>query len=41
MRRVAALEAGGFFDAFPIPPEAYQFDVVFDLQRSSDSKARR
>jgi len=28
---VAALEAGGFFDQFPIPPEAYLFDVVFDL----------
>jgi iron complex outermembrane receptor protein len=27
---LAALEAGGFFDAFPIPPQAYQFDVVFD-----------
>lgn len=28
---VAALQAGGFFDVFPIPPDAYQFDVVFDL----------
>ena len=28
---VTALEAGGFFETFPIPPEAYQFDVVFDL----------
>ncbi len=28
---LAALQAGGFFDIFPIPPEAYQFDVVFDL----------
>jgi iron complex outermembrane receptor protein len=26
---LAALQAGGFFDAFPIPPEAYQFDLVF------------
>ena len=28
---VAALEQGGFFESFPIPPEAYFFDVVFDL----------
>jgi iron complex outermembrane recepter protein len=28
---IAALQAGGFFDVFPIPPQAYQFDVVFDL----------
>ena len=30
---IATLDAMGFFgpDAFPIPPEAYQFDVVFDL----------
>jgi iron complex outermembrane receptor protein len=28
---VAALEAGGFFESFPIPPQTYQFDVVFDL----------
>ena len=27
---VAALQAGGFFDAFPIPPEAYRLaDVIF------------
>jgi iron complex outermembrane receptor protein len=30
---IAALEAGGFFEAFPIPPQAYQFDVVFDLSQ--------
>ena len=28
---VAALEAFGFFSEFPIPPQAYFFDVVFDL----------
>ena len=30
---IAALQAFGFFDNpdWPIPPEAYQFDVVFDL----------
>jgi iron complex outermembrane receptor protein len=28
---IAALEAGGFFTIFPIPPQAYQFDIVFDL----------
>jgi iron complex outermembrane receptor protein len=28
---IATLAAGGFFTSFPIPPEAYQFDVVFDL----------
>ena len=28
---LAALEAGGFFTEFPIPPEAYQFDLVFDV----------
>jgi iron complex outermembrane receptor protein len=27
---LAALEAGGFFTMFPIPPETYQFDLVFD-----------
>jgi iron complex outermembrane receptor protein len=26
---IAALQAGGFFEAFPIPPEAYMFDLVF------------
>jgi len=26
---IAALEAGGFFNTFPIPPSAYNFDVVF------------
>jgi iron complex outermembrane receptor protein len=26
---IAALQAGGFFDEFPIPPEAYNFDLVF------------
>jgi iron complex outermembrane receptor protein len=26
---LAALQAAGFFGAFPIPPEAYQFDLVF------------
>ena len=28
---LAALQAAGFFATFPIPPEAYQFDVVFAL----------
>jgi iron complex outermembrane recepter protein len=28
---VAALEAFGFFQQFPIPPQAYFFDVVFDV----------
>jgi iron complex outermembrane receptor protein len=26
---VAALQQAGFFEAFPIPPEAYNFDLVF------------
>jgi len=26
---VAALQQAGFFDTFPIPPEAYKFDLVF------------
>ena len=30
---IAALQAGGFFGVFPIPPEAYQFDIVFDLSQ--------
>mgnify|MGYP000019245285 CR=1 FL=1 len=30
---VAALQAGGFFEVFPIPPEAYMFDIVFDLSQ--------
>ena len=30
---VAALDAAGFFNAFPIPPQAYQFDIVFDLSQ--------
>ena len=30
---IAALEAGGFFQVFPIPPQAYQFDIVFDLSQ--------
>jgi iron complex outermembrane recepter protein len=30
---VAALEAAGFFTVFPIPPQAYQFDIVFDLSQ--------
>jgi iron complex outermembrane recepter protein len=30
---LAALQAEGFFDVFPIPPEAYLFDVVFDLSQ--------
>jgi len=28
---LAALQAAGFFATFPIPPEAYQFDLVFAL----------
>ena len=28
---LAALQAAGFFATFPIPPDAYQFDVVFVL----------
>jgi iron complex outermembrane recepter protein len=28
---LAVLQAAGFFESFPIPPEAYQFDVVFVL----------
>jgi iron complex outermembrane receptor protein len=28
---LAALEAAGFFDAFPIPPQFYEFDLVFDF----------
>jgi iron complex outermembrane recepter protein len=30
---IAALQEGGFFESFPIPPEAYQFDIVFDLSQ--------
>ncbi|RPI14465.1 MAG: TonB-dependent receptor [Lysobacterales bacterium] len=29
--RLDALEADGFFDTFPIPPEDYRFDLVFPL----------
>jgi iron complex outermembrane recepter protein len=28
---LAVLQAAGFFESFPIPPEAYRFDVVFVL----------
>lgn len=39
---LAALQAAGFFETFPIPPEAYQFDVVFVLPPALEgSKVRR
>jgi len=39
---LAALQAAGFFATFPIPPEAYQFDVVFALPPGIEgSKVRR
>ena len=39
---LAALQAAGFFATFPIPPEAYQFDLVFALPPGIEgSKVRR
>ncbi len=39
---LAALQAAGFFETFPIPPEAYQFDVVFALPPALEgTKIRR
>jgi iron complex outermembrane receptor protein len=39
---LAALEAAGFFATFPIPPEAYQFDLVFALPPALEgSRVRR
>jgi iron complex outermembrane receptor protein len=39
---LAALQAAGFFATFPIPPEAYQFDVVFALPPELEgTKVRR
>ena len=39
--RLALLEAAGFFDTFPIPPEAYRFDVVFALPAPLEGRTVR
>lgn len=39
--RLALLETAGFFDTFPIPPQAYQFDVVFVLPAALEGHAVR
>jgi iron complex outermembrane receptor protein len=35
---IAALEQAGFFQVFPIPPQAYQFDLVFDFSAGIDGQ---